>query len=64
MKVSNKHSGVSNEKIEEMWNIGTEITSQVVETTTQLGVRKEVHPVERRFSTSQPHLRKKILQGR
>ena len=46
------------------WGIGTAIASNVIDVTTQLGIRRVKHPVERRFRTSQPHLRKKSLCGR
>ena len=36
----------------------------MIDVTTQLGIRRVKHPVERRFRTSQPHLRKKRLCGR
>lgn len=54
---------VTKEELARKWGIGIEKAWNTLEVTTQKGVRKAIHPVERRFRTAQPHLRKRRLKG-
>jgi hypothetical protein len=54
---------LSPEVLGKRWGIGNEIASNTIRTTTQKGIRKVVHPVQRRLR-SQPYLRHPTLRGR
>jgi hypothetical protein len=57
-----KHA-IEPDALAKRWNIGIEKAKNTLQVTTQKGIRTAVHPVQRRFKTAQPHLRKRRLEG-
>jgi hypothetical protein len=49
-------SELSPDTLAARWGIGREVAKRTLDVTTQLGVRKIVHPAQRRFRTAAPHL--------
>ena len=48
---------ITKEILAKRWGIGLDTAHQTLSTTTQFGVRRVLHPVERRYRTRQSHLR-------
>jgi hypothetical protein len=46
-------SVISKEILAKQWGLGLETAKRMLEVTTQVGIRKYVHPVARRFNTQQ-----------
>lgn len=56
-------SEITPENVAKRWGIGIDVAKRTLQVTTQVGVRSIVHPAQRRFSTSMPHLRYPKLPG-
>jgi hypothetical protein len=54
---------ISSEQLANRWKVGEQKAKETLNVTTQKGIRHVKHPVEKRFKTQQPHLRKRRLQG-
>jgi hypothetical protein len=63
LELNKTKTTVSKEELSVRWGIGQAKASNTLDVMTQKGVRKPVHPVTRRFRTSQPHIRKSRLTG-
>jgi hypothetical protein len=60
--MESKHA-VSKEDLAQCWGISLDKANNMLEVTTQKGIRRAVHPVTRWFRTLQPHIRKCRLKG-
>jgi hypothetical protein len=56
MDTTKSKYAVSKETLAKRWNIRLNKADQTLEVTTQKGIRRTIHPVTRRFRTSQPHM--------
>ncbi len=56
-------SVITKEILTKQWGLGLETTKRMLEVTMQVGVRKYVHPVARRFKTRQQAIRYPRLSG-
>jgi hypothetical protein len=61
---SSSDSVITKEVLAKRWGLGLETARQTLEVTTQVGVRKYVHPVTRRFKTRQQAIRYPRLSGK
>jgi hypothetical protein len=57
MGTKGRTSIITKEILARRWGIGLDTAHRTLTATTQLGVRKVLHPVERRYRTRQSHLR-------
>jgi hypothetical protein len=64
MKSSERGSVVTKEILARRWGIGIETAKRTLQSTTQAGIRKILHPSERRVRTRQNHLRFPNLNAR
>ena len=55
---------ITKEVLAKRWGLGLETAKRTLEVTTQVGVRKYVHPVARRFKTRQQAIRYPTLSGK
>lgn len=56
-------SELTPENLARKWGIGLSTAHRTLKVTTQMGVRRLVHPAQRRFHTAMPHLRYPRLPG-
>lgn len=63
VRVTDRKPSISPATLAERWGIGLDTAMRTLDVTTQLGIRTAVHPVERRFRTAQPHIRRRRLDG-
>lgn len=57
LATKNRGPVVTKEILAQRWGIGLDTAHKTLATTTQYGVRRVLHPVERRYRTRQTHLR-------
>jgi hypothetical protein len=55
---------ISSDQLASRWKVGEQKARDTLNVTTQKGIRHVRHPVEKRFKTQQPHLRKRRLEGK
>ena len=60
---SQRSTHIKPELLAARWKIGIEAARNTIQVSTQKGMRMAVHPVERRFRTAQPHIRKRRIPG-
>ena len=58
---SKEREAIPTDTLAKRWGIGKKAAANTLNVTTQKGVRKAQHPVQKRFNTSMPHLRYKRL---
>jgi hypothetical protein len=64
LSTSGRGSVITKEILSQCWGIGLELAKKTLSTTTQAGIRKLMHPAERRVRTQQNHLRFPSLNTR
>jgi hypothetical protein len=64
LATKDRGSVITKEILARRWGIGLDTAHRTLTATTQLGVRKVLHPVERRYRTRQAHLRFPSLNTR
>ena len=64
LATKDRGSVITKEVLARRWGIGLDTAHRTLTATTQLGIRKVVHPVERRYRTRQAHLRFPTLNTR
>ena len=64
MSLEERGPVVTKEILAKRWGIGLDAAHRTLTATTQTGVRRVLHPVERRYKTRQSHLRFPTLNSR
>ncbi len=64
VETSSPDSVITKEVLAKRWGLGLETAKRTLEVTMQVGVRKYVHPVTRRFKTRQQAIRYPRLSGK
>jgi hypothetical protein len=60
---NNRHTKVTPEEISRMWSTGLDTAKDMMQVTTQLGIRTAVHPMNRRLRVDHLHLNRPVLPG-
>jgi hypothetical protein len=64
LQTSRRKSRTAKEDLARIWNIGLDTADSTIKATTQLVVRRALHPIQRRFRTEAAQLRYPHLGGR